>query len=271
MNCKNCNNPLAESSNYCRECGARVIHQRLSVSFLLSEAKENMFSIDANKPLLTFIDLFKRPEEVVGGYLNGVRKKYINPFGYFTLAVTFSGLFYFIVFKFFPEIFDNFFSSYNQNEAQLEFFHTIQRRIVEYQSLFFFAAVPLFAVMSWIVFFNKHKYNYAEHLILNLYCYSQTSIVSVLLYFLTMWNATVFSVVMFGILPLQIIYYSYALKRLYKLTFIQLIIKIIYFVALLIPLYLAVLSIFVIFLYNMGNLDPMLETIRAKHDIGSLN
>ena len=106
MKCKNCSELLTSKTNYCPECGAKAITHRLTLRYLLSEIYHAFFSIDSNKPVRTFIDLFKKPEEVIGGYIDGVRKKYIHAFGYFTIAVTFSSIFYFIFLKFFPETLD---------------------------------------------------------------------------------------------------------------------------------------------------------------------
>ena len=96
MLCKNCQNTLDIDSKFCQNCGAKVIDQRITMGHLASEMKEGFFSIDSSKPARTFIHMFTKPDEVIGGYINGVRKKYINAFGYFTLALTLSSFFFFV-------------------------------------------------------------------------------------------------------------------------------------------------------------------------------
>tara|TARA_R100000306_G_scaffold15292_1_gene19394 strand:+ start:9893 stop:10744 length:852 start_codon:yes stop_codon:yes gene_type:complete len=267
MNCKNCEETLAVGTNYCHECGAKVLTNRLTLRYLFSEIYQAFFSIDSNKPLRTFIDLFKKPEEVIDGYINGVRKKYIHAFGYFTIAVTFSSIFYFIYLKFFPEALDSTFYIQSNDEAQIELIRNTQRKAFEYQTFIFFAFVPILALPSWIVFFNKKKYNYAEHLIINLYCYSQASIITITLFFLTIWSSTLFSITSMASLIIQIIYFAYVLKRLFKLSGIQLVVKTLYFFGLLIPLYIILIITMFIVMLVTGNLDSFIEAQKAKQAV----
>jgi hypothetical protein len=267
MNCKNCGKSLSEIDKFCSECGAQVVNQRLTLKYLFTEFYQVFFSIDSNRPLLTFIDLFKKPEVVIGGYINGTRKKYINAFGYFTIAVTISSLFYFIAFRFYPDLFDGTFDFSQNNDAQKEFGKKLQSSVFDYQNLLFFAAIPLLAFMSWIVFY-RNKYNYAEHLIINLYTYSQGSIVAIILYILTIWNKQLFNFIAIGVLFVQILIYAYVLKRLYQLTFLQLIKKTLLFIVILIPLYLIVIVITLFILYLLGDLNGFIDAEKGNQAIG---
>ena len=267
MNCKNCEETLALGTKYCPECGAKVLTNRLTLRYLLSEIYHAFFSIDSNKPVRTFIDLLKKPEQVIGGYIDGVRKKYIHAFGYFTIAVTFSSIFYFIFLKFFPETLDGMLMFQNNNVAQMELGRSIFRSVFEYQTLLFFALVPILALLSWIVFYNKKKYNYAEHLIINLYCYSQASIISVALFFLTFWNQTLFGILSMASIVIQIGYFAYVLKRLFKLSGLQLLIKTLYFFALLIPIYIGFTLIMIGVMMATGSFDELIEAEKARKQI----
>ena len=91
MNCKNCKTTLEESDDYCRNCGGKVIRNRLTIKSLFHHFSETYFNYD-NKLLRTFLTLFSKPEEVIVGYINGTRKKYVDVIGYFALAITLSGL-----------------------------------------------------------------------------------------------------------------------------------------------------------------------------------
>ena len=77
MNCKNCNKPLNAIQKFCDDCGAKIIQNRLTPKVLAAQVNEQFISID-NKFLRTFIDLFKNPEIVIDGYINGTRKKHID-------------------------------------------------------------------------------------------------------------------------------------------------------------------------------------------------
>lgn len=267
MSCKNCSQPLSQEDNYCNECGAKVINQRLTLKYFLSEFYYSFFNIDANKPVKTFIDLFKKPEEVIEGYINGTRKKYIHPFGYFTIAVTLYSLFYFICLRFFPEILDNAYSFQNNKGAEMELVRTFQRKVFDYQSFIFFASIPILAIISWVVFYNKKKYNYAEHLIINLYGYSQASIGSLILLLLTVWNETLFAITNIAAIFIQIIYFIYLLKRLFNLSAKQLLLKTLYFLLLFIPLYILVGFIVISIMMLTGSFDELIEAEKAKQGI----
>lgn len=266
MKCKNCENSLLETDKFCNDCGAQVVKNRLTLKFLFNEFYRSFFSIDSNKPVLTFIDLFKRPEEVIGGYIEGVRKKYIHAFGYFTIAITISSLFYFFALKFYPDLFDGTFNFAQDNEAQKEFGKKLTTSVFDYQNLLFFAAIPLLAFLSWILFYKK-KHNYAEHLIINLYVYSHCSIITILLYILTLWNKTLFDFVALSSFFIQIVLYAYVLKRLYALTLLQIIKKTVLFILILIPLYLIVIALAILFINLSGGMDAFILPKNGKQAV----
>ena len=85
MNCKNCDANLNQNSDYCNNCGAKVIRNRLTIKTLFSHFSEQFLNYD-NKFLQTFIHLFTKPEDVIGSYINGTRKKYVNVISYFAIA-----------------------------------------------------------------------------------------------------------------------------------------------------------------------------------------
>ncbi|GEQ85696.1 hypothetical protein ULMS_12040 [Patiriisocius marinistellae] len=256
MKCKNCEKQLSENDKFCNECGAKVIEQRLTNGFFISEVKENFFSIDANRPLRTFVDLFKEPEAVVCGYINGVRKKYINPFGYFTIAITLTTFFYFVAQKFFPESIEAGMSMATSiNEEQKASVNKFQSAIFEYQSLLYFAFIPFFAIITWLLFIVKRRYNFVEHLILNMYGYSQASIFVIIGYFITVSFESVFQYAMITSMLLQVIYYAYFLKRIFKLSFGQIVLKTLLFIPLGFVFYMIISVIVIVILLLIGVIE----------------
>jgi hypothetical protein len=226
------------------------------------------FSIDSNKPLRTYIDLFVRPEAVIDGYINGVRKRYINAFGYFTIAVTISSVFFFVFLQFFPEYLSlSAFQPDSVSPEQLELQKKWNETIFENQSIVFFISIPVFALISKLLFLRNKKYNYTEHLILNLYAYSQASITVVFLYFITIWYQPLFNLILIFALPLQIVYYSYVLKRLFSLSLGQLLLKIVLFALVLGFLFALVMLLTLVVMAFTGQLDAMIEAERAKRGI----
>ena len=264
MGCKNCNTSLAKHAQYCSQCGAQVIDKRLTLRSLFREFNETFFSWEGNRPLRTFVDLLRCPENVISGYITGVRKKYMNPYGFVAIALTISGIFFFSLFKFFPDALEQTFYLQGESEPQVRAAKEIQQTAFEYHSLLFFAMVPVFALLSWIVFFNKRKYNFAEHLILNLYAYAEISILTFILFFATIWNPVLFKYVTTVSLGFQFVYYAYALKRIFQLSMLQLTIKTVYFLALLIPIYIVVVVAIVMILAISGGLDEFIQAQEAS-------
>lgn len=267
--CANCKRPLDTSDRFCNDCGAKVIDRRLTLGFLFTEAKESFFSLDSNRPLLTFIHLFTKPEEVIGGYINGVRRKYINAFGYFTIAITLSSFFYFVIFKLYPNAFDAIYANQDFSDPQLKMQQEINRTVFEYQSLIFFIAIPFLAIISKLVFLKNKRYNFAEHLIINLYGYAQVSIISIILYSLTAWSPEAFKVVIYSVTAIQVGYYTYILKKLFEISWGKILLKVLLFIIILMPIFVGLIMITVVLMFITGVIDfqEMMEAERAKRAV----
>ncbi len=223
MNCKNCQTELLELDDYCGSCGGKVIRKRLTFKHLFEHLSETFFNYD-NKLLKTFVQLFKHPEDVIAGYIDGVRKKYISPISFFGLALTISGLSIFIIKKFYLDALD--FSSFFENTNAPEgFMESTMNGSMEYNSLIYSFLVPLFALISWIVFLNK-SYNLTEHIIIYLYSMSLLTVVSVIMGQLFLIfspsNYMIYGIIMW---PLMFTYHCFILKRIFKLSYGSLIIK----------------------------------------------
>lgn len=267
MNCKNCKTFLSENDDYCNSCGAKVINYRLTLKHFISEFYFAVLSIDSNKPIKTFVDLFKKPEVVIAGYINGTRKRYLHPFGYLTIAITLSSIFYFIFLKLDPNALEISYVNSSNTEAQNDLARSLQRTLFDYQSLIFFITIPILAFISWVVFRNKRKYNYAEHLIINVYGYSQASLILLFLSLITVWNGTLYSILSIAILFIQIFYFAYILKRIFTLTIKQLIIKTLYFIVLFVPIYIVISMVVITILLASGSFDTLIEAEKARIEV----
>lgn len=265
MVCKNCDRILSATDNFCNDCGAKVIRDRITINHLFTEFRETFFSWESNLPFRTFIDLLQHPEKVIGGYIEGVRKKYLNPYGFTTIAFTLAGIFFFFSLKFAPGYLDGTVANYGGSDAQMDFARNLQGASAEYHSLIFFAMIPLFALISYVVFYNLKQYNYAEHLILNLYVYSEVSILTFLIFFLTIWNSQIFGYVATVSIFFQIGYFAYVAKRLFRLTYSRLLVKTLFFLAIIIPIYILTVIIILFILYFTGTLNEVLESTKAEN------
>ncbi len=256
MNCKNCNTELQKQDDYCKSCGGKVIRNRLNIKNLFAHFSETFLNYD-NTFLQTFFTLFKKPEDVIDSYVNGTRKKYVNVINYFALAITVSGIYLFIVKKYFPEALDFSQMSY---PGQEEFQKKNMAFIQEYQSIIMMLYVPIYALIARITFFNIKKYNYTELLVVFMYIQAQISIASSILVISLGVLGLDTSIIGMLMIPLMILYSAYCLKRLYGLSGFDIIVRtLLFFVVLSIILIIIVIGMLVI-MYFTGDLQEMIET-----------
>ncbi|MBA3985760.1 MAG: DUF3667 domain-containing protein [Flavobacteriales bacterium] len=245
MNCKNCTTALIPNSDYCHNCGAKEIRNRLTVKNLLQHIIETFFSYD-NTFLKTIIYLFKDPKDVIDSYVQGVRKKYLAPLAFFAIALTISGLYFFILKQYFPNFFEMAASGFTADEKQIELTRKITQKATEFNALINFIIIPAVAALSCVLFW-KQRYNYTEHLVIYFYTFSLFSIFSSILNLLVLsffpFEFTVISTVVYIIL---IVYHGYVLKGLFTLSFKQLLIKILIFLPLAFVFYIGVVIAFFI-------------------------
>ncbi len=266
MNCKNCTLPLSENDNYCNACGARVIHNRLTFKILFSQFTKEFLNYD-NKIFKTFIHLFSKPEAVINSYLNGVRRRYANPVSYFAIALTVTGIWMFISNKYFPDVFD--FSAVTV-EGQEEVVNTQMKGIMEYQSLLFMLNVPIYALISYFVFFTLKKYNYAEHLVFFLYTVAQITFFLFIPQIILMAIGITIGEMSLITLPIQVLYTAYCFKRVFDLSIGGLILRFMLFVLILIISLILIAIIQVAYgIWQYGGFQEYIEAQQALQKGGS--
>ncbi len=96
MNCKTCNSSLRSDFRYCPHCGAKVIKNRLTLQNVWQDLSFQVFNLD-NTFLKTFRHMFSKPETVIESFVSGARKKYMNPISFFAIAITLSGLMFYVL------------------------------------------------------------------------------------------------------------------------------------------------------------------------------
>lgn len=210
MECKNCNLSLHENDNYCNDCGAKVIRNRLTFKNLWEEFIEKFLNVD-NTFLKTFTHLLTKPEVVIVGFIDGVRRKYMNPVNYIAIALTLTGILIFFMKKTFPEGID-----FNQFGAQVYTAETSKKLtdfIFAFYSLISLLFIPVFAVSAFLSF-NKKKFVFTEHIISFIYIQAQYSLftfpITLLVLFLAPERYMQFS--LFFIL-VMLLYALYVMKR----------------------------------------------------------
>lgn len=241
MNCKNCTTSLSETVDYCYSCGGKVIRKRLTIRNLVEHFSETFFNYD-NQVLRTVIFLLKKPWEVIDSYINGTRKKFISPLSFFAISLTISGIYLFVVQKFFMNYFDM--SSFYQTGASEKVGADIMKISFEYYSVMYFLLIPGLALISRIVFYNK-RYNYTEHVVMFFYTMSLVSVVSsVLTIVILLIHPESMMPMVLSLYGAYFIYQTNIYRKIFYLNGKQLILKILLFI----PIFLLAYIIFSIML-----------------------
>jgi hypothetical protein len=146
--CANCGGELA--GTHCQHCGQhRRESQRLEVRQILTRFVENLYDFDSAF-LRTWLGLTRRPGTVCREYVQGRRKTYMNPFGYFVLAITVNVILTTVFSKLFPD-------PPGVAEESSDFDSTLMLLIL----------VPL--AMIWCKIFRREGFNLAENYVFALY------------------------------------------------------------------------------------------------------
>lgn len=235
MYCKNCNTTLIETDSFCNSCGAKVIRNRLTIKNLFEHFSEQFLNYD-NKFIQTFIHLFTKPEKVINGYIDGVRKKYINPISFLAISLTLSGIYFFFFKEKFSELLNT--SDLYVTDGQQKLTVALTNFSTEYNSIIYFVIIPVLALISLVVFYNK-KYNFTEHTVIYLYSMSLSSMVSIVsTVFILLISSDNYLLLSSFIYVFMFIYHGYILKRIFQLNAKQLAIKTLIFIPLFFIVYL---------------------------------
>ncbi len=168
MTCTNCEANLRSDFGYCPTCGAKVVRNRLTLKNVWEDLSFQVFNLD-NTLLKTFRHLFSQPQLVINGYNSGVRKRYMNPISYFAIGVTLSGILFYILRSIYHiDLTQNSFNG--KQTPDLDF-------VFDYQGIMSYLIMPFYALLTWLLFLDKRKLNYTEHLVANAYIIGQVSFI----------------------------------------------------------------------------------------------
>ncbi|MEM5566732.1 DUF3667 domain-containing protein [Psychroserpens sp. AS72] len=230
MNCKNCEIALKDTINFCPNCGAKVVRKRLTMKNLWQDISLQFINID-NKFLKTFTHLFTQPENVISGFIDGTRKKYINVIQYFAISLTLVGIQVFLMNTFFSDDLAHAMdfmkpfekatggknNPFNSSLGNLE-------EINNYQSIIYICTVPLYTLATWLsykIIKPVKRYNFTEHLVLNLYYNAQVIIITAVLSILFLCFGFNYLLISGVVSFLVFIYLFYVLKRVFNVSFLE--------------------------------------------------
>lgn len=254
MSCKNCYNKLLGERKFCNNCGAKVINYRLNFKTVISEFFATFINWD-NSFFKTISHLFTQPQTVVNGYLNGIRKRYLQPFAYMLIALTVYSVYMYFSKEQMLEFIDKaVISMPNQNKGNPkmdEFMDGFMEKwmsfITQYYNIFTFLIIPVLAMINRMIF---KKYNIIEHNISLFYAYAT---------YMFGYSTIGFFGLVFGIsfgniysvtLLFMVLYHMYFYKKLFNLSKLETALKTLLFWIALFALYilLGIVLIIIIFI-----------------------
>ncbi len=250
MECKKCQYPIAHTDVYCSQCGARVIHSRLSFSSLWSDFKDRYLDYD-NTLFTTFTQLFTKPEQVLNGYLSGVRKRYMNPLSYLGIALTLSGISLIVMREVTAKIdWDVFEQGVNP-----ELTAKLTGALYDFSSFIFVLFIPVFALAGWLSM-NKKNYLISEFMVIFIYVLAHWSIalfLPVIVILLT--EPAYYMQLSIPMMFLMLGYAVYCLQRVHRFPATQLALRAGVFCLLSVIGYMGIVVFFYLLLFATGTLS----------------
>jgi len=161
MKCKNCEHDF--EGNFCSHCGQNAGVHRFNFGYFLKETFFSSLDIE-NGFFYTLKALALKPGKAIREYIEGKRVSLYVP-GKFLLLIGTVATFIAIRYELYlSEDVSEMYSSKSFLPRLEEFLMFAE----EYTTVINVLTIPVFA-LSTFVFFKKHKYNFTEHLILNIY------------------------------------------------------------------------------------------------------
>jgi hypothetical protein len=279
MNCKNCFDELKVDSQFCGNCGGKIVLDRISFKQLLLEVFINAVGFDS-KFFITLKEMVRKPDVVISDYLNGVRKRYMNPFAFLAVGAALS----LIIFNYYADDFIAINSAVNaeqineykkmasieipdnlseketkklesqKNIAQIQVKYTegMMQFMLRYYNLMAFAFLLIYATLSKWTFLKPH--NFGEHIIINAYIYGLTNYLSIVLFLIAVIVHP--SIYMFSMLG-YMLYYMFCFGKFYNLSLGKNILKLLRFLVglLIIGLVLGFIGIIIAVVITVSNLS----------------
>jgi len=167
MICKNCSTEF--QGNYCNNCGQKKVINKLNLKDIWNDLISSIINYETGF-LRTIFSLVVKPKEIITDYINGKQKSYYNPIKL---------LFIILTIKTFIEI-----KLINNSTKELIKNNKLIATITENDFFKLSQIILLIPILSFLsyFFFKRYKYNFTEHILINTYALSISSVFVILYY-----------------------------------------------------------------------------------------
>ncbi len=172
--CRNCGSP--DIRIYCAACGQKTMYRRFKLKDSLFWLFAKIFDMEQGF-FHTTLELLKRPEKVIGNYLQGATRPYSHPFRFIFLWSTISTVISYWIGAF--DIITEQLSAANPDPTS----KAINDFIYKYINFIIVGMVPFLALWAKL-FYRKHKLNLTEHIIINCFAMGASTAVGLVFNFL---------------------------------------------------------------------------------------
>lgn len=174
MICNNCSKEF--EGNFCNSCGQSAKQRRIDSRYFFTDIPNSVFQLDSGF-FLTAKELFVRPGATILEYLKGKRKKHYRPLAYLVLLSAGYVILSRIIGK--ETFIDDFIVGFKSMAPSKRFGYGFLDWLGKNQSYAQLMVLPFYSLASYLAFI-KSKYNYFEHLVLNMYITGQQMLIYII-------------------------------------------------------------------------------------------
>lgn len=158
--CKNCNNHF--EGNFCNNCGQAADTHKLTLHFIWHDLQHGLFHFD-NGIFYTIKKLLIKPGHAIKEFIDGKRVRHFKPATFVIVLATLYGLLYHY---FIGSMYDV--KPINTQENVVSAYGKVTSWIIDHFAYSSLIIILNTTVASYLVF-KKQGYNFAEHLVLNIF------------------------------------------------------------------------------------------------------
>ncbi|MDX1315704.1 MAG: DUF3667 domain-containing protein [Eudoraea sp.] len=147
--------------------------KRITFKGLFSDFFERLLNIE-NNFFKTIGHLTVWPEKVIAGYIEGTRRKYLNPVNYLTVALALSGVVLFCLRRFaLDKINFDVFGLDVSTRGSMK----VMNIVMEYNNFIFLLYIPITALSGYLTL-NQRSFNIPEYIVTGTYTLAHTSVLT---------------------------------------------------------------------------------------------